>query len=212
MIKPKYIVFEGINGCGKGTQISKFEDYLYNLSKDVFVSRIRTPNFLDESGKKARNMLSSDGNPYENSLKALEYFGENHRKTAKHINKLLELGHFVISDRNYLSTFAFQGAQGIPYEKIAEEIKGSKIPDLTFLIDVPAKIAIERLSLRDGSNRRKFDKDIEFLEKVRENYLDLNLILPKLLGDESIYIINGQGPIDDVFSRIKLAYQITFKL
>ena len=83
-------------------------------------------------------MLKSDGDPYENGLKAVEFFGENHRTTARHIDDLTNMGHQVIGDRNYLSTFAFQHEQGIPYEDIAKAIDGSSIPDLTLLIDVPA--------------------------------------------------------------------------
>ena len=210
-MKPKYIVFEGINGCGKGTQINLFENLLYDSSREVFVSRIRTPNALDENGKKAREMLGRDGNPYENAKEAVSYFGMNHRTTAEHIERLHHLGHEVISDRNYLSTFAFQHAQGVSYEVIAKEISGSKIPDLTFLIDVSTEVAFDRLVKRDGETRRKFDRDSDFLEKVRLNYLELPRILPDLTGDKSVVVINGNQDVEGVFEDIKNVYLSAFK-
>ncbi len=207
----KYIVFEGINGCGKGAQISLFEDFLYDSSKDIFTSRIRAPNKLDENGVKARKMLDSEGNPLENSLEATKYFGENHLTTAKHIACLINLGHNVIGDRNYISTFAFQQAQGISYKNIAKAVDGSRIPDLTFLIDIPVGVAFKRLVKRDGENRRKFDSDENFLGKVRKNYLGLPNYLSKVMGDKNIVIINGNRPIEAVQKEINEVYRFAFK-
>lgn len=208
-----YFVFEGINGCGKGVQLSKFEDFIYDSNRDVFVSRIRTPNKLDDNGRLAREMLKSDGDPFENGMKAVEYFGKNHKATAGHIFDLNKMGHVVVGDRNYLSTFAFQYAQGISCKDIAKEIMGSRLPDLTYIVDVPAEIAVARLGGRnDGEGRRKFDKDVAFLEKVRQNYLELDSVLPSLIGDESIVVVNGDQSVEGVFEEIKGAYNAFLKL
>lgn len=203
----KYVVFESINGGGKGTQIPLFEDRLYDSSRNVLISRIRTPNALDDNGLKARKLLKSDGDPYENALNAVKYFGENHKTTGSHIDSLLEMGHDVIGDRNYLSTFAFQHAQGVSYEDIAYAIEGVKIPDLTFVFDVPAIVACERLERRDGIQRRKFDSNFDFLEKVRQNYLELPGILPELIGDKSLVVLNGEKSIEEISEEVWKHYQ-----
>lgn len=208
----KLFVFEGINGCGKGVQLSRFEDFIYDSGRHVLTSRIRTPNELDENGRLAREMLKSDGDPVANGLKAVEYFGENHRTTAKHIEKLRRLGHDVIEDRNYLSTFSFQHAQGISYNLIFERLgSGMALPDLTFIFDLPAEIACERLSKRDGKSRRKFDSNQDFLEKARQNYLELPNLLSEGMGDKSLVVINGHQPIEAVWKDVKKAYNIAFK-
>ena len=207
-----FVVFEGINGCGKGTHLSRFEDFVYDSGREVLVSRVRTPNELDENGKLAREMLKAEGDPYENGMRAVEYFGKNHKTTARHIATLNEMGHKVIGDRNYLSTFAFQHAQGISYEDIAKGISGFMIPDLTFLIDVPAGVAFDRLHGRDGENRRKFDSNVDFMEKVRSNYLELPEILPGLIGDKSIVVVDGDRSVEDVFEEIKSFYNAFLKV
>jgi len=207
----KYIVIEGINGCGKGTQLRNLTEKIYDSGRHVFVSRIRTPNELDDNGRKAREMLGCDGNPYANSLEAVKYFGENHRTTAKHIDVLISMGHHVLCDRNYLSTYAFQHAQGVSYEEITSAVQGAVIPDLTVLLDVPVEVAIERLKKRDGGERRKFDGDADFLEEVRKNYLELPERLPQLIVDKKIVVVNGNQSIDDVWKSVENVYDSTFK-
>ena len=64
MQRGKLIVFEGINGCGKGTQITKFVHELFkDRTRTFFLTR--EPNYFDDNGREARRILSSDGDPYQ---------------------------------------------------------------------------------------------------------------------------------------------------
>ena len=203
MKKGKFIVLEGINGCGKGTQLPRLTETLYGLSKAHTVFRTREPNEFDKNGKLAREMLLSDGSPYQNNLDAVRYFAEN-RKTHNGIFvPMLENGIHVLSDRYWHSNFAFQHAQSISYEDIAKANEGSRAPDLTIILDVPVEVAFERLEKRDGENRRKFDSNRHFLEKARRNYLELGEVLPHLIGDRSIVYADGAKSIDDVSKEIE---------
>jgi len=205
--KTSYIVFEGMNGCGKGTQMISFAKRLYDSSRDRLVSLVRTPNALDAYGVLARSQLR-EGDAYSNRLEAVRNFGRNHVTTADHITTLQQLGHAVIADRNYCSTFAFQGAQGVPYQEIASAVRGAKIPDITFLFDLPVELAIQRLEGRiDGEGRRKFDSDNEFMEQVRRKYLYLKDELPVLIGDESIFLLNGGLSPEELASIVWEAYE-----
>ena len=200
------IVFEGINGCGKGTQLEKFTQHLYGLTKTSTIFRTREPNDFDNSGRKMREMLSSNADPYSYNLTMLKYFTQNRKAHNEIFVPMLEKGIHVLSDRYWHSNFAFQHSQKIPYEKIARQNRDFKIPDLTFIIDVSLDEVSNRLFNRDGKNRRKFDTDLDFLESVRKNYLELSSVLPDLIGDKSIVVINGNQSIDSVSDEIKTAY------
>jgi len=203
----RFVVFEGINGCGKGTQIFPFAKFLYSLDTANLVVETREPNELDENGKRAREMLASDGDPYQNVQKAVEFFALNRVIHNRVIGPLIEQGFFIISDRYWHSNFAFQHAQGISYEYIADHNKfGIRVPDLTFLLDVPVDVAFSRLDQRDGEKRRKFDSQRGFMEQVRKNYLELHLILPALIGDRSIVTIDGTLPVEQVSAEIRKEY------
>jgi len=211
MKKGKLIVFGGINGCGKGTQIIKFADYLLGLNRANTLFLTREPNEFDDNGRKAREMLTSDGNPYENKLNAVKYMALNRITHNKIFQPMIQKGIDVVSDRYYHSSFAFQHAQGVPYEEIAKANKRLiRVPDLTFLIDLPVDVAFERLKKRDGDKRRKFDSDYNFMEKVRQNYLDLQNTLPNLMQDNSMVLIDGDKGPDEVFEDIKFEYHNRF--
>jgi dTMP kinase len=199
----KFIVFEGINGCGKGTQIDLFAQYIRNSGKAVPIFITGEPNNFDDNGKKAREILHSDSDPYENSLLASEYFSKNRLTHKDIINPLLNNNVTVISDRYYHSNFAFQHAQGVSYEHIAKLNNEVIIPDLTFILDISVEESFKRLSKRDKLNRRKFDRDFEFMQKVRDNYLQLQTILPDLMNDRGIVIVDGGCSEDFVFYNLQ---------
>lgn len=203
MEKGIFVVFEGINGCGKGEQINLFSSYLRSLGKAVPIFTTGEPNDFDKYGKLARKMLSSDGNPYQNNLEAVEYFAKNRITHNKIFNPMLEKGIYIISDRYWESNFAFQHAQGISYAQIAKANLSSRKPDLTYIIDVPVKVGFERLKKRDGKSRRKFDSHLDFMEKVRKNYLELREILQENIGYYKIVYINGNQSIENVQQEIR---------
>ncbi len=205
MKRGKFIVFEGINGCGKGTQLIRFADHIFDdRSNTVFLTR--EPNNFDDDGLRAREILKSDGSPYNNNVQALKYFSRNGATHQGIFLPMLEKGINVLSDRLYHSRFAFQHAQKISYEEIAKENRYARAPDLTFIFDVPVDVAFERLEKRDGTNRRKFDSDFKFMEKVRGNYLELPDVLPELMSDNSITIIDGNQGIEKVFDDVLMVF------
>ncbi|MBU2577060.1 MAG: dTMP kinase [Nanoarchaeota archaeon] len=207
-MKPgKFIVLEGINGCGKGTQLPYLVDLIIGADKSSTVFVTREPNDFDENGRKAREMLKSDGDPYENAVEAVGHFAKNRDSHNRIFVPMLEQGINVISDRYWHSNFAFQGAQGVSYHDIKFANYYYNVPDLTMILDVPVEIAFDRLDHRDGRTRRKFDSDKKFLDKVRQNYLNL----PGVLNSENIVIINGNQDIEAVKKDIKLVYDSTFK-
>lgn len=182
--KGLFIVFEGIDGSGKSTQIPAIAKYILEKSKYNHVLITREPY----KSREIREILRQDSDPYAKARKLAELFVQDRKE---HVDEIilpaLEKGLYVISDRYKYSTIAYQSAQGIPLEELIEMHKGMPVPDLVLVFDVPVNIAKERMS-RDSRNEHKFESNTEFQEKLRQKYLEL----PKILPGENIIIINGE--------------------
>lgn len=190
----KFIVFEGIDGSGKGTQIKKCANFLFDLDKnyDVYLTREPTRDF-----KKIRDTMNSSERVMENAKWYLEMFVEDRRNhLEKYIIPMLLNGTHVLCDRYKYSTICYQHAQGIALETLIQKNRNMLIPDITFVLDIDAQIAYERRRIE--SIRDVFERDIEFQKKVRNNYLNLTNIL-----NENIIIIDASKDPERVFETIK---------
>lgn len=210
MLRGKFIVFEGLNGSGKGSQMGKLFYHISSMGKAVPIFSTGEPTKLNEWGEKAREMLKSDGDPYSNGLTAVKYFANNRLEHNKIFNPLLDKGANVMSDRYYHSNFAYQHAQGIPYREIAKANRKTTRPDLTLIFNATPEESERRRKIRDGKEGRKFESNPEFNRKVWENYMELGDILPELMGDESIQYIDSMGSIEETFEQIKEVYHSRF--
>ena len=194
-MKGLFIAFEGIDGCGKSTQVWKTAKYLADKSKYNHVVVTREPY----KNQDIRKILQSEDDPYSQAMNLAELYIEDRKRHAEEIlNPNLEKGCIVISDRYILSTFAYQQAQGISMDKLVKmHNTGSLLPfpDITFVVDVPAEVAIERMKKDMGRNvEQKFEKNAEFISKIRNNYIELarpNNYNPAL--------IDGRKSIEEIF-------------
>ncbi len=194
-MKGKFIVFEGIDGCGKGTQLKLVSSFLFDLSKDhdIFMTREPTSDF-----KEIRKRMSEQ----EDAKQDAEWYADAFVKDRKnHIQKYiqpnLKHGTHVLCDRYKYSTLSYQQTQGIPLQELLDMHKNMITPDLTIIFDCPAEIAFERRKT-DGATE-VFDKDLGFQEELRQNYLKLKEQLPH----ENIIIIDSIKPIEKVFDDVK---------
>lgn len=198
----KFIVFEGIDGCGKGTQIKKATSYIFDKSKEniVAITREPTKDFKEIRAKMASETdVKKDGDWY---LKMFVKDRRNH--LSKYVIPNLTKGVHVLSDRHKHSTLTYQPLQGVPFEKVVEAHHGLLVPDLTLIYDCPAQIAFERRKNEGATD--VFDKDLDFQEKLRLAYLDL----PSKLSGEKIAVIDASKSIDDVFAETKKQIDILF--
>jgi len=194
-----FIVFEGIDGCGKSTQVWKLAKYLFGLSKYNHVLVTREPY----KTRDIRKILKSEENPYSQKEKLTELFIEDRKE---HINELIKpnLNHkaIVISDRYKYSTICYQSAQGQEIKDLIEMQDDFLVPDFIFIINTKVNTAINRMkkdSIELRGEEQKFEKNKEFLEKVRQNYLKMKEIFPS----EKIILIDGEKNIEEIFEDIK---------
>ena len=156
------IVFEGIDGCGKSTQLRRAAESLTDRGLDIVVTREPTEG---RWGRRIREMArSGDGVAPETEL---EWFFEDRREHMREIvEPALAAGHIVLSDRSYISTVAYQGARGLDPTKILTESEAEFArPDLILLFELSAEEGLARVHERGGEGEPVFE-NLDFLERV----------------------------------------------
>lgn len=197
MAKGKFIVFEGIDGCGKGTQLKLAHSYLWDFSKtvNVFSTREPTANFSEIRERMATGRVVSDDRIWY----AQQFTADRINHRQNYLTPILALGIHVLCDRYYHSTLTYQNVQGISFEellKMQKEYSEILIPDLTFIFDCPAEIAFERR--KKAGITDVFERELEFQRKLRKDYLSL----PGKL-EEKIVVIDSIKSIEKVFKETK---------
>ncbi|MCM8829527.1 MAG: dTMP kinase [Candidatus Omnitrophica bacterium] len=166
------ISFEGIDGCGKSTQAKLFCKYLDKKGLDYV--------FLNEpggtyTGEKIRKILLDSKNNICPLTELFLYLASRSQLVEELIRPYIKKGKIVVLDRYIDSTTAYQGyGRGIPLKLIRyihNLLLRDSLPDITFLIDAPAK---ELLSVLKNKKRDRIEKEsVEFQKKVRDGYLHI---------------------------------------
>jgi len=172
-----FITFEGIDFCGKSTQVQLLKDYLLEQKKDVFL--IREPGGTGISEKIREILLDKKNNAMVKETEIFLFSASRAQLVREVIRPYLQKGYYVISDRFHDSSTAYQGfGRGLSVDAIQNIHNlaiGETIPDITFFIDIPKDIAISR---RKGVAHSDLDRievsDDTFYERVREGYLYLS--------------------------------------
>lgn len=198
-----FIAFEGIDGCGKSTQIKKFVEYLFNLDKHNHVVLTREP-YKDVN---IREILKQDSDPYSQADRIADLFIFDRKKHCEEIIiPNISKGNIVVSDRFKLSTLAYQSTQGIDMVDLIKRHVGMPVPDITFIVDVTPETAFSRMKNEQGRSEQKFESNLDFVKKLRANYY----LAKEILKDELIIIIDGEKNIEEVFLQIKTEYENIF--
>lgn len=171
-----FITFEGIDFCGKSTQVELLQNYLTNKSKNVLL--IREPGGTEIS-EMIRDILLDKKN-YKMAMESeiLLFSASRAQLVREKIRPFLEQGYYVISDRFHDSTTAYQGyGRGIPIESVnhinSVAIEHT-IPDLTFFIDIPVSESVNRKNLRHPNELDRIEISHDhFYEKIRQGYLQI---------------------------------------
>ncbi|NQU02817.1 MAG: dTMP kinase [Syntrophaceae bacterium] len=206
----KFIVFEGIEGSGKTTQVKKAGDYL--AERNIPFILTSEPGGT-QSGKEIRTLLLHKTSlPLSVKAELLLFAADRAQHVDEIIVPALKEGKVVLCDRFSDATIAYQG-YGRGWEidivrKIDAFSSGSLKPDLTFLLDVPVDTGLGRISSR-ASNRTiqkgikeklddRFEKENRsFHERVREGYLSLAENEP-----ERFRVIDGLRGINEIHHEI----------
>lgn len=178
-----YIVFEGIDGAGKSTQINLLKDWLEQNGFDVETVVEPTDS---EVGKLIRKILQRPDATTDRIQKTLGLLFAADRMLI--MDKLNDDSKVILSDRSFISSLAYQE----PADWIKQINKYAKEPDLVLLLDVDVKTSVNRCSKED-----EFENE-EFLSNVKANYLDL-------ISNFNHEIIDASTGVNKVSTDIKKA-------
>ena len=201
MDKGLFITFEGIDGCGKSTQIRLITEYLDALGKSYLL--VREPGGT-EIGEKIRSiLLDKANNEMSPEAELLLFEAARAQIVNEKIRPAIEAGSIVICDRFYDSTFAYQGVARSLGEDLVitlNDIATSGLaPDITFLLDLSVEDALARRKGRGEADDRMELLGLRFQEAVREGYLKAAEKFDR------IKIIDAGRTPEAIFSDIKAA-------
>jgi dTMP kinase len=167
------IVFEGIDGSGKSTQIDILKRSLESTGRDVVTMREPGGTQLSE---KIRTLLLSKGDTGIGNVAEMFLFSAARAQLVEEvIQPALNEDKIILCDRFIHSTAAYQGyGRELPLSEIiaTQSLAANGLsPDLVILLDLPVAAAYDRINT--GEIDRMEDAGHEFMERVRQGYLKL---------------------------------------
>ena len=164
----RFITFEGIDGCGKTTQIDLLSQYLDSIGENNII--VREPGGTDVS-EKIREILLDEKNKISDSTETLLFLSSRSQLMDEIISNNIKNGQFTLCDRHTDSTLAYQGygrGLNITILEALNNFSTSNIkPDITFVLDINLSESIKRI----GKNRDRMEQSgLAFLTKVQNGY------------------------------------------
>lgn len=195
--KGRFIVLEGLDGSGKGTQIVRL---VRELQKNNTVYQTAEPT-ASAVGGLVRDILGGFRESTAQELSAL-FLADRifHNVNPKNgIRQYIERGIDVVCDRYYYSSFAYQGIDAHLEWIMQMNLECDKImkPDLCLFLDVDPDNCVRRLN--DGRLSREIFENRDMLEKIRRRFFDVFDLLDK---SENIKIIDAVRSEDEVHADI----------
>jgi len=195
-----FITFEGIDLCGKSTQAKLLFDFLKKKKKKVIFVREPGGTFISE---KIRDILLDKRNHNMCALTEFLLFSASRQQLTEEVIKPhLKKGYYVICDRYYDSSTAYQGYGGKLELKTVMSVNktatGGLEPDISFFVDIDFKEAEKRRRIAGKSRDRMEQKETAYFRKVVEGY---RTIAKK--ENKRVKLLNGNRPIDVIHNEIK---------
>ncbi len=213
-LRGKFIVFDGPDGSGKGTQIEQLQAVL--TSAAVPVTRAKDPGGTPIGDRIRHVLLDFDLSEMDARCEALLFMASRAQLVSAVIRPALARGEAVLCDRFVSATCAYQGAAGVDPKTVIDLARyaiGETWPDLTIVVDVPPELGFERTGRTPGGKRaanvgqRMMFPDVhtdaiearplEFHRRVRKLFADLPAYYPR-----PVAIVDGCGSKDHVHARV----------
>lgn len=202
MTQGRFVSFEGIEGCGKTTQIALLSEFLKQRSISHTITREPGGTAVGEGIRKI--LLHSETIHLTAASELLLFYASRSQNITEKIKPALDRGEMVICDRFYHASMAYQGyGRGIPLdfiERLTDLVCDRFRPELTILLDIEPAIGLMRARARNHGRMEdegRFEmEDFEFYTRIRNGYLEL------ARRDPCIRIIDANRAIEEVHRDI----------
>jgi dTMP kinase len=188
----KYIALEGVDGSGKSTVGRALVDRLNALGEEAIL--VREPGGT-VVGEAVRGLLL-DSDSLGVWAEVFLFAAQRAELASEVVGPALESGTWVVSDRTYYSSIAYQGrARGLGVDKIRtinETGLDGVLPDYVFVLDVDPDVALARQDSPDRIGK----EGLEFQMAVRSAYLDL------AKSEDKVMVLDGSLSVEDLADRI----------
>ena len=208
-----FVTFEGIEGCGKSTQAALLADCLEKRGIPFLLTR--EPGGTEIGGKIRRILLDTANREMTSRAELLLYAADRAQHMTERILPALEEGKIVLCDRFTDATVAYQGfgrgLDGALIDELNGIASGGVSPALTFFVDCPVDVGLERAHSRDSENasgEMRFENEAKaFHERVMKGYREI-----ARKENERVVTVDGNRPVEDIrreiealfFDRVKL--------
>ncbi len=200
-MRGRFISFEGGEGSGKSTHAKRLAGQLRSLGLEVVLTR--EPGGSPGAEIIRHILLSGAAKPLGAETETILFAAARDDHVRQVIRPALVAGKWVVCDRFIDSTRVYQGEVGKVDAKLIRGLErvtvGAAMPDLTFLLDVPAGVGLARAKHRRGKGEadRYESETVEFHEALRRAYLRVAERDPR-----RVVVIDGRAPKDVVADRI----------
>lgn len=190
----RFITVEGIEGVGKTTNLEFIHQQL--LSRGLDVVRTREPGGTPLAESIRELLLAPRNEPVAELAELLLMFAARAQHIEQCIRPALQRGAWVLCDRFTDATYAYQGGgRGLDQSRIAQLetlVQGGLRPDLTILLDLPARQGMARARARSMPDRFESEAEV-FFERVRDSYLQRAAAEPQRFA-----VIDAAPPLEQV--------------
>ena len=211
-MEAKFIAIEGIDGAGTTTQSARLRDALAARGERCLLTcepsrgpvgtliRLGLSGRLalcPAGGSSAIAMAPAKAGEDEEGLYGLLFAADRMDHLLNEINPALQAGSHVVTDRYYLSSFAYQSTR-CDLAWLRQLNLHCRKPHVTFLLDADPAVCLQRIG-NDRHGRDRYEK-LEQLQVIRDNYLKI----AEILGGEGERIVqlDGAGPAEAIHEAI----------
>ena len=196
-----FIVFEGVDGAGKTTQLVQLVKWLEQQGTSVVTCKDPGSTALGEQLRTI--LLSSVDTPISMRAEMMMFTTARTQLVDEIVRPALAAGKTVVLDRYVYSTIVYQGHAGnLPTDEIRQVnhvATGGLMPDLTFMIDLPVEVSMQRLG---ESLDRMESRGTEYFEKVRAGF-----IAESKSAADGIKLVDGNRSPEEIQTELRVITQ-----